>query len=38
MSLNKCYDFIHVLYSIRKHGIKKEYFTMHILFTIIYSL
>jgi hypothetical protein len=38
MSLNKFSDFIQVLYSIMKHRVKNEYFTMHILFTIIYSL
>jgi hypothetical protein len=36
MSLNKLYDFMQVLNSIRKHPIKNECFPMHILFTIIY--
>jgi hypothetical protein len=30
------YDFIQVLSSIRKHPTKNEYFSKHILFTIIY--
>jgi hypothetical protein len=38
MSLNKFSNFMQVLYSIRKHGTKNEYFPMHILFTTIYSL
>jgi hypothetical protein len=38
MSLNKFFDFIHVLYSITKHSVKNEYFSMHILFTTIYLL
>jgi hypothetical protein len=31
-------DFIQVLYNIRKHWVKNEYFSMHILFTTIYSV
>jgi hypothetical protein len=38
MSLNKFYDFMQVLNSIRKHPTKNEYFPKHILFTIIYLL
>jgi hypothetical protein len=29
------YDFIQILHSIRKHTTKKEYFSKHILFSII---
>jgi hypothetical protein len=36
MSLNKLSDFIQVIYSIRKHYTKVEYFPKHILFIIIY--
>jgi hypothetical protein len=32
------YDFIHVLYSTRKHHTKNEYFSKHVLFSTIYSL
>jgi hypothetical protein len=32
------YDFIHVIYSIRKHYTKNEYFPKHILFTMIYLI
>jgi hypothetical protein len=32
------YDFIQVLYSIRKHLTKNEYFSKHILFSTIYLL
>jgi hypothetical protein len=38
MSLNKFFDFIHVLHSIMKHSVKNKYFSMHILFTTIYLL
>jgi hypothetical protein len=38
MSLNKLYDFMHALNSIRKHPTKNECFPMHISFTIIYLL
>jgi hypothetical protein len=38
ISLNQLYDFIHVLYSIRKHYTKVEYFSKHILFITIYLL
>jgi hypothetical protein len=31
-------DFIQVIYHIRKHPTKNEYFPKHILFTIIYLL
>jgi hypothetical protein len=36
MSLNKLYDFIQVVYGIRKHYTKVEYFSKHILFIVIY--
>jgi hypothetical protein len=38
MSQNKFSYFIQVIYSIRKHYIKNEYFPMHILFSKIYLL
>jgi hypothetical protein len=38
MILNKFYDFMQVLNSIRKHATKNEYFPKHILFTTIYIL
>jgi hypothetical protein len=38
MSLNKLYDFMNVINSIRKYFTKNEYFPMHILFTTIYLL
>jgi hypothetical protein len=38
MNLNMLFDFIQVLYSIRKHSIKVGYFPKHILFIIIYLL
>jgi hypothetical protein len=38
MSLNKFYDFMQVLNSIRKHPNKNECFRMHILFITIYLL
>jgi hypothetical protein len=37
MSLNKFYDFIHVL-NRRKHPNKDDFFTKHIQFTTIYLL
>jgi hypothetical protein len=38
MSLNKLFDFIHILYSIRKYHTKIEHFYKHILFSIIHLL
>jgi hypothetical protein len=38
MSLNKFSDLMQVLKSIRKQSTKTEYFSKHILFTIIYVL
>jgi hypothetical protein len=38
VSLNHFFDFIQVLYSIRKHSTTNEYFPMHIIITTIYSL
>jgi hypothetical protein len=38
LSLNKFYDFMQVLNSIRKHYSKNEYFPKHILFTTTYLL
>jgi hypothetical protein len=38
MCLNNLYDFIHVLYSIRKHYTTNEYFPKNILFAMIYLL
>jgi hypothetical protein len=38
MSLNKLYDFIQVLYIMRKHYTKVEYFPEHLLFITIYLL
>jgi hypothetical protein len=35
-SLNILSDFMQVLYSIREHYTRNEYFPKHILFTIIY--
>jgi hypothetical protein len=32
------YDFMQVLHIKRRHHTKNEYFTVHILFTIIYLL
>jgi hypothetical protein len=37
-NLTELADFIHVLYNIRKHWVKNEYFPMHIQFTTIYLL
>jgi hypothetical protein len=38
MNLNKLCDFIQVVYNIRKHYTKTEYFPKHILFLTIYLL
>jgi hypothetical protein len=38
MSLNTLYDFIQLLLSKRKHLNKDEYFSQHIIFTMIYLL
>jgi hypothetical protein len=38
LSLNKLWDFRHVIYSIREHYTKVEYFSKHILFITIYLL
>jgi hypothetical protein len=38
MSLNKLYDFIQVVYSMRNHYNKVEYFSEHVLFITIYLL
>jgi hypothetical protein len=38
MSLNKFYDFMQLINSIRKYFTKNEYFPMHIIFTTIYLL
>jgi hypothetical protein len=38
MSLNKLYDFIQVIYSMRKHYTRVEYFSKHILFSTFYLL
>jgi hypothetical protein len=38
MSLNKFYDFMLLINSIRKYFTKNEYFPMHIIFTTIYLL
>jgi hypothetical protein len=38
MNLNKFYDFIQVLNSIRKYHTTIEYFYKHILFSTIYLL
>jgi hypothetical protein len=38
MHLIMFYDFIQVLNSIKKHPTKNEYFSRHIIFTIIYLL
>jgi hypothetical protein len=32
------YDFMQVLYSIREHYTKTEYFPKHILFMVVYLL
>jgi hypothetical protein len=36
MSLNQLYDFIQVIYSMRKHYTRVEYFPEYILFITIY--
>jgi hypothetical protein len=36
--LSQLYDFIQVIYSIKKHYAKVEYFSKHILFITIYVL
>jgi hypothetical protein len=38
LSLNKLWDFIHVIYSMWEHYTKVEYFYKHILFITIYLL
>jgi hypothetical protein len=38
MNLNMLSDFIRVLNSTRKHSTMNEYFTMTVIFTIIYLL
>jgi hypothetical protein len=38
MSLNKLYDFIQVIYSIKEYYTKVEYFSNHNLFITIYLL
>jgi hypothetical protein len=38
MHLIMFYDFIQVLNSIKKHPTMNEYFSRHIIFTIIYLL
>jgi hypothetical protein len=38
LSLNKLYDFIKVLYSMRRHYTKVEQFSKYILFITIYLL
>jgi hypothetical protein len=38
MNLNMLYNFIQVLISKRKHPIKDDYFSIHMLFTTIYLL
>jgi hypothetical protein len=38
MNLAILYDFMQVLNSIRKQPTKNDYFTKHIIFTIIYLL
>jgi hypothetical protein len=38
MSLNKLYDFIHIVYNIRKYYTKVGYFTKHIIFSTIYLM
>jgi hypothetical protein len=38
MSLKQLYDFIQIIYSMRKHYTKVEYFPEHILFITIYLL
>jgi hypothetical protein len=38
MSLNKLYDFIQVIYSIKEYYTKDEYFSKHNLVITIYLL
>jgi hypothetical protein len=38
MSITRVYDFLQVLAIKRNYSTKNEYFTMHILFNIIYLL
>jgi hypothetical protein len=38
MSLKQLYDFIKVIYSMRKHYTRVEYFPKHLLFITIYLL
>jgi hypothetical protein len=38
MGLNYLYDFIQVIYNMRKYYTKVEYFSKHILFITIYLL
>jgi hypothetical protein len=38
LSLNRLYDFIQVVYSMRRHYTKVEYFSKYSLFTAIYLL
>jgi hypothetical protein len=38
LSLNKLWDFIQVIYNMREHYTKVEYFSKHILFITIYLL
>jgi hypothetical protein len=38
MSLHKLSDFIQVIYNIREHYTKVEYFPNHILFITIYLM
>jgi hypothetical protein len=38
MSLNQLYDFIQVIYSMRKYYTKVEYFSKHNVFITIYLL
>jgi hypothetical protein len=38
MSLNKFFDFMYVLNSIRKHYTKNKHFPKHILFSTLYLL
>jgi hypothetical protein len=38
VSVNKFYDFMQVISSIGEHPTKNEYFSMHILFSIIYLM
>jgi hypothetical protein len=38
MSLNKFYNCMQIIHSIRKHYTKNEYFSKHIQFTTIYLM